>query len=170
MTRALAPGDPFPDFSLPDHGGNARRLSELVAGDPTVLHFYRGWWCPKEQRYFRRLLELQAEAEVAYVRIVSVSVDPPEVAAAYRAGLGARWTFLSDPERTLQAELGLRERTDTRHDPYVPRVFVLWPDRLKIESVYDGYWYSGRATMEELRQDLRRIQRAVRADWEAPTA
>ncbi len=170
MTPPLSVGDPFPDFTLPDHAGNPRRLSELVAGDPTALHFYRGWWCPKEQRYLRRLLELQEELEVAYARLVSVSVDPPEVTAAFRGGLGARWTFLSDAERSVQAELGLRETTDTRHDPYVPRVFVLWPDGLKIESVYDGYWYSGRATNEELRQDLRRVQRAIRDDWEAPTA
>jgi peroxiredoxin len=43
----LAPGGAFPDLELPDHSGNTRRLSELVAGDPTVLHCYRGWWCPK---------------------------------------------------------------------------------------------------------------------------
>jgi peroxiredoxin len=170
MTPPLTAGAPFPDLTLPDHAGNARRLSELVAGDPTVLHFYRGWWCPKEQRYFRRLLELQEEAEVAYVRLVSVSVDPPEVAAAYRAGLGARWTFLCDPDRAVLAELGLRETTDTKHHPYVPRVFTLSPVGLRIHAVYDGYWYSGRATLEELRRDLRAIQRAVRPDWEAPTA
>jgi peroxiredoxin len=166
----LGPGDRLPDFELPDHAGNPRRLSELVAGDPTVLHFYRGWWCPKEQRYFRRLLELQEEAEVAYVRLISVSVDAPEVNAAFRAGLGARWTFLSDPERTVQAQLGLRETTDTRHHPYVPRVFTLSPDGLRIHAVYDGYWYSGRATLEELRQDLRAIQRTLRDDFDAPAA
>jgi peroxiredoxin len=170
MTPPLTPGAPFPDLELPDHAGNPRRLSELVAGDPTVLHFYRGWWCPKEQRYFRRLLELQEEAEVAYVRLVSVSVDPPEVAAAFRAGLGARWTFLCDPERTALRALGLRETTDTKNGPYVPRVFTVSPGELTIHAVYDGYWYSGRATMEELRQDLRAIQRSVRHDWAAPSA
>ena len=165
-----APGDLFPDLELPDHAGNTRRLSELVAGDPTVLHCYRGWWCPKEQRYFRRLLELQEESEVAYTRIVSLSVDPPAVAAAYRAGLGARWTFLCDPERSALAQLGLRETTDTKNHPYVPRVFTLSPEHLRIHAVYDGYWYSGRATLEELRQDLRAIQRSLRSDWEAPAA
>jgi tRNA modification GTPase len=45
--------------------------------------------------------------------MVSISVDPPEVAAAFRAGLGARWTFLCDVERVVQEELGLRETTDT---------------------------------------------------------
>ncbi len=168
MTPPLGVGDPFPDFMLPDHAGNPRRLSELVAGDPTALHFYRGWWCPKEQRYFRRLLELQEEAEVAYVRMVSVSVDPPEVTAAFRAGLGARWTFLCDAERSVQAELGLRETTDTVNHPYVPAVFTLRPD-LTIERAYNGYWFWGRPTLEELRQDLRTITRAVRSDWDAPT-
>ncbi len=168
MAVSLLPGDVVPDLALPDHAGNARRLSELVAGDPTVLHFYRGWWCPKEQRYFRGLVALQDEMEVAYTRIVSVSVDPPEVEAAFRAGIGARWTFLSDADRVEQARLGLRETTDTLNDPYVPRVLVLRPD-LTIHAAYDGYWFSGRATLEELRHDLRAISREVRPDWSAPT-
>ena len=97
--------DVMPDFELLDHAGNLRRLSDLAHGDPVVLQFFRGWWCPKEQAFFRRLIALQDEAEVAYCRFVSVSVDPPEVNAAFRAGLGARWTFLSDPDRRVQEEL-----------------------------------------------------------------
>src|ERR671929_680121 len=108
-----APGRAIPDLVLLDHAGNVRRLSALAHGDPVVLQFFRGWWCPKEQAFFRRLLALQEEAEVGYCRMLSVSVDPPEVSAAFRAGLGARWTFLSDPERTAQQQLRLRETTDT---------------------------------------------------------
>jgi len=99
MPEELRPGGRFPDLELPDHSGNRRRLADLAAGDPLLLHFYRGFWCPKEQAFFRRLVQLQDEAEVAYTRFVSVSVDPPQVAAAFRAGLGARWTFLCDAER-----------------------------------------------------------------------
>jgi peroxiredoxin len=163
-----AEGQRFPDVELLDHAGNRRRLSDLVAGDPAVLQFYRGWWCPKEQAFFRRLIALQDEAEVAYCRILSVSVDPPPVAAAFRAGLGARWTFLSDPDRIVQEQLRLRETTDTVNDPYVPAVFTLSPD-LTVHRAYDGYWFWGRPTMEELRRDMRDITRAIRADWEAPT-
>jgi peroxiredoxin len=165
----LVPGAGFPDLRLTDHAGNERALSELVAGDPTVLHCYRGWWCPKEQAFFRRLVGLQAEMEVAYTRIVSLSVDPPPVSAAFRAGLGARWTFLCDPERVEQRRLGLREATDTVYEPYLPRAFVLGPE-LEIHAVYDGYWYWGRPTMEELRRDLRAISAQVRPDWEGPAA
>jgi len=155
----------FPDLKLPDHTGRPRTLTELAAGDPLVLVFSRGWWCPKEQRHLRRLVELQDELDVAYSRLVVVSVDPPEVQAAFRAGLGARFTFLSDAGRRYLDELGLRETTDTVHNPYRPAAFTLFPD-LRVHRAYNGYWYWGRPTLEELRQDLRVITAAVRPDWE----
>jgi peroxiredoxin len=163
----LAADRRVPDFELLDHAGNQRQLSQLVGGDPTVLHFYRGWWCPKEQAFFRRLLALQDDAEVAYSGIVSVSVDPPEVSAAFRAGLGARWTFLSDPDREVQIQLRLRETTDTLNDPYVPAVVVISPD-LRIHAAYNGYWYWGRPTHDELVQHLRALSRELRPDWAPP--
>jgi hypothetical protein len=51
----------LPDLELPDHTSRRRKLSELVGGDPLALFFSRGWWCPKEQRYLRGLVELQDE-------------------------------------------------------------------------------------------------------------
>ena len=158
----------FPDFTLADHAGNQRGLGELAAGDPVILQFFRGWWCPKEQAFFRRLVALQDEAEVAYCRMISVSVDPPEVSAAFRAGLGARWTFLSDPDRQVQDQLRLRETTDTVNHPYVPAVFTLFPD-LRVHRSYNGYWFWGRPTLEELRRNMREITREIRPDWDAPT-
>jgi peroxiredoxin len=159
--------DALPDLRLLDHGGYERSLSELAAGDPVVLNTYRGWWCPKEQAYFRRLLELQDEVEVGYARMISLSVDPPPVAAAFRAGLGARWTFLCDPDRVALEQLGLRETTDRVYNPYAPTVFTLQPD-LTVQRRYDGYWYWGRPTLDELRADLRAISAGIRPDWAAP--
>jgi hypothetical protein len=123
---------------------------------------------PSEQAFFRRLVALQDALEVSYARIVSLSVDPAPVAAAFRAGIGARWTFLCDPERRALERLGLRETTDTVNHPYVPAVFTLLPDRT-IHSAYDGYWFLGRPTGDELLRDLRAIGQAIRADWRAPT-
>lgn len=164
MREDLRAGGRFPDLELADHNGSTRALGDLAEGDPLVLQFYRGWFCPKERTFFARLLALQDELEVAYSRIVSVSVETPEVQAAFRAGLGARWTFLSDAERLHLDELGLREEADTYHVPYLPTVFTLYPD-LRIHRVYNGYWYWGRPTLENLRGDLREITRAVRPDW-----
>jgi peroxiredoxin len=165
----LDSGTRFPDVELLDHGGNRRRLSDLVSGDPAIVQTYRGWWCPKEQAFFRKLVAFQDEVEVAYSRIVSICVDPPEVTAAFRAGIGARWTFLCDPERTALEELGLRETTDTVNHPYVPTVFTLLPDR-RIHQAYDGYWFWGRPTLDELRHDMRALTCSIRPDWVGPTA
>ena len=167
MNPHLVPGRAFPDLELPDHTGVTRTLSELAEGDPVVLTFFRGWWCPKEQAFFRGLARLQEEVEVAYTRLVSVSIDPPGEQSAFRAGLGARWTFLSDQERRYVDALGLRETTDTLYRPYVPTTVTLRPD-LTVHSAYNGYWFWGRPTHEDLRQDLRAITMSVRPDWEVP--
>ena len=167
MNPHLRPGGAFPDLTLPDHTGIERSLTELAAGDPLVLTFFRGWWCPKEQAFFRLLATWQEEVEVAYTRLVSVSIDEPATLSAFRAGLGARWTFLSDTDRRYIEQLGLRETTDTLYKPYVPTVFTLFPDRT-IHSVYNGYWFWGRPTVEDLRQDLRAISRKLRLDWRVP--
>ena len=165
----MIPSEHFPDLELPDHTGRTRTLSELAGGDPLVLLSSRGWWCPKEQRYLRDLARVQGEFEVAYARIAVLSVDPPEVQSAFRAGLDARFTFLSDAERVWLPRLGLLETTDIVHHPYRPAAFTLFPD-LRIHRAYNGYWYWGRPTLEELRRDMREITRELRDDWELPAA
>lgn len=166
MRSDLVPGGAFPDLELPDHAGNVRTLRDLGAGDPVLLQFFRGWFCPKERAFFANLMKLQDEAEVAYTKLVSVSVEPPPTQAAFRAGLGARWTFLSDEGRRYLDELELRETTDTLYNPYLPTVFTLYPD-LKIQASYNGYWFWGRPTNEELRSDFREITRNIRPNWDA---
>lgn len=169
MRSDLEVGNPFANIALPDHSGHHRTLSELAGGDPMILNFYRGWWCPKEQQFMRGLVRLQDEVEVAYTRMVSVTVDAPEVICAFRAGLGARWTFLSDAERKWLHELDMLETTDTVHNPYLPYAFTLYPD-LTIHAVYNGYWFWGRPTLEELRRDMREITQKVRPDFDLQKA
>lgn len=166
--RGLEPGTRLTRLELTDHAGNTRRLADLVGGDPAVLHFYRGWWCPKEQAFFRRLLRLQREAEVAYTRFISISVGPWPVTAAFRAGLGRDGPSSPTRPARCSASSGCAETADTLNDPYVPAVATLSPD-LTIRSFYDGYWFLGRPTEEELIHDLRAITREIRPDWEAPT-
>ena len=64
--------------------------------------------------------------------------------------------------------LGLLETTDTLHRPYAPTVFTLYPD-LTIHSAYNGYWFWGRPTAEELRQNFREITRRIRPTGRCPT-
>ena len=46
----------------------------------------------------------------------------------------------------------------------LPYTFSLHPD-LTIHRVYNGWWFVGRPTLEELRQDLRAIMERCRPDY-----
>jgi len=59
----------------------------------------------------------------------------------------------------------LWEYTTLPHQPTVPHTFVLEPG-LKVYKVYNGYWFWGRPSTEELWQDLRAVSRKVRPDWD----
>ncbi len=86
-----------------------------------------------------------------------MSVDPPRVQAAFKAGLGARFPFLSDEKLELTDELGIRETTDKYHGPLpVPFTFGLLAD-LTIERIFNGWYFVGRPTPEELRQTIREL-------------
>src|SRR5437870_8456049 len=52
--------------------------------------------------------------------------------------------------------------------PSSPHVIVLEPG-LVIYKIYDGYWFFGRPTLEDLRQDLRAVLKKCRPDWDITT-
>jgi hypothetical protein len=47
----------------------------------------------------------------------------------------------------------------------IPYTLVLKPG-LVIYSVYNGYWFWGRPSFEDLRRDLREVTREIRPDWD----
>ncbi len=87
----------------------------------------------------------------------------------YRSGVGAHWPFLSDAGRKIQKDLDIAEYSDPLHNPTIPYTIVLEPG-LVIYKIYMGYWFFGRPTLEELRQDLRALLRKCRPDWDITTA
>ncbi len=163
----LSPGDAFPDLRLPEHTGKELALSDIADGQPLVLCFVRGWWCPKDQVRVRMLVSMQEEIEREYGAIVVVTVDAPYVNGTFRAGVGASFPFLSDEERRVARELDLLELTDEKHLPFLPFTFVL-DSLLRVHAVWCGFWYWGNPTPEELRLALREITRAEQPTFGDP--
>jgi peroxiredoxin len=165
MRGDIVPGAIFPDYELSDHRGKHRKLSDLQGGDPLVLVLSRGGFCPKERRQHEALSQLYREMQVGYCRLVTLSTDNLVETNEFRSGVGAPWTFLSDPGRKVQKDLDIAEYTDPRHNPMIPHTLVLEPG-LRIYKIYDGYWFFGRPTLEELRLDLRAVLQRCRPDWD----
>ncbi len=165
MRADIVVGATFPDYELSDHTGKRRKLSELQAQDPMVLVLSRGHFCPKDRRQLRHLVDFYPELKVGYTRIVTVSTDNLMQTNEFRDGLGAQWPFLSDPGRVVQKDLDIQEYTDPQHDPMIPYTLVLEP-QLKIFRIYNGYWYWGRPSVDDLYHDLRQITQKIRPDWD----
>ena len=173
MTTNLRIGDRFPDVELPSHEGKPLRLSQLTRpglldqklgfldGYPLILVFYRGFFCPRDQQQMRTLVQFQSELAVSYAKLAAVSADEPLVQAAFRAGLGAQWTFLSDTARSVIRQIGILDTTEGEYaDRAQPYTFVLRPD-LTIHQIYNGWYFVGRPTLDELRHDLRAIMETL---------
>lgn len=176
MATSLKVGDRFPDFTLPNQDNEPIEFSDLTQpslmdkhlgftdGYPLIVMFYRGFFCPRDRQQLPQLVQFQNELAVNYGKLVTVGVDPPIVQAAFRAGLGAQWQFLCDEQRRLIKQIDILDETEGeyayRAQPYT---FVLYPD-LTIYKIYNGWFFVGRPTIEELRHDLRAIME-TRADY-----
>jgi peroxiredoxin len=169
MRSDIVPGSVFRDYELADHSGKHRKLSELQQGDPLVLVLSRGGFCPKERRQHEGLLQLHREMLVGYCRLVTISTDTLLETNEFRSGVGATWPFLSDPMRKVQKDLDIAEYTDPKHDPMIPHTLVFEPE-LRVYKIYNGYWFFGRPTVEELRLDLRAVLSRCRPDWDITKA
>ncbi len=176
MTTNLNVGDRFPDIELPNQDNEPIKLSTLTQpslmdrylgftdGYPLILVFYRGFFCPRDRQQLLQLVQFQSELAVNYGKLATVGIDPPIVQAAFRAGLGAQWHFLCDEQREFIKQINILDETEGeyayRAQPYN---FVLRPD-LSIYKIYNGWFFVGRPTSEELRQDLRLLME-MRSDY-----
>jgi len=165
MHPDLQVGKKFPNFILPDQDGVPRLLSQLMRGFPTALVFSRGYFCPKDRRQLQNYVDsLQPELRVNYSKLITVSVDDPVMTREVRDQLNANWPFLCDPDRKLLHELEMTDTTDPLHgEIYIPYTFILDRDRV-IYKIYNGWWFLGRPTVEEIRMDFRDLM-SRRPDW-----
>jgi len=158
-------GARFPDYELTDHTRQRRTLSELQGDDPMILVLSRGHFCPKDHQQHLELAAFYPRIAVSYTKIVTITTDNLLELNEFRASVGAQWTFLSDPRRIVQKDLDIAEYTDPTHDPMIPHTIVLEPG-LIVHRVYNGHWFWGRPSVEDLRRDLREVTAKVRPDWD----
>jgi peroxiredoxin len=165
MRSDIVPGNTFPDYQLQDHTRTLRKLSEIQGGDPLILTLARGNYCPKEHQQHLELASFYPKIGVGYAQIATISTDDHHTSQELRASVGAQWTFLSDPERTVQKDLDIQEYTDPVNDPMIPHTLVLKPG-LVIHRIYNGYWFWGRPSIADLWEDLRAVTSEIRPDWD----
>jgi len=101
----LAPGDPAPDFTLPDDTGGQISLSSL-RGQRVIIYFYPAAMtpgCTKQACDFRDSKKDLTDAGFA---VLGISPDSPAKLAKFRARDGLTFPLLSDPGRTVLTGYG----------------------------------------------------------------
>ena len=101
--KRLAPGDPAPDFTLPDADGQPVSLSSY-RGQRVIVYFYPAAMtpgCTKEACDFRDSL---AQLNGQGIAVLGISPDQPAKLAKFRDRDGLTFPLLSDPgHATLEA-------------------------------------------------------------------
>ena len=101
----LAPGDPAPDFTLPDAEGNEVSLSGL-RGQKVIIYFYPAAMtpgCTKQACDFR---DSRSDLSGAGFTVLGISPDPPAKLAKFRDKEGLTFPLLSDPGREVLKAYG----------------------------------------------------------------
>jgi peroxiredoxin Q/BCP len=110
MTR-LSPGDPAPEFTLPDADGKDVSLADF-RGRKVVVYFYPAAMtpgCTKQACDFRDSL---AALQGAGYAVVGISPDKPEKLAKFRERDAVNFPLLSDASKsTLEAYGAFGEKT-----------------------------------------------------------
>lgn len=105
MSARLQPGDPAPDFTLPDADGKPVSLTDF-RGRRVIVYFYPAAstpGCTTQACDFRDNL---AELNDAGVDVLGVSPDKPAKLAAFRDAEGLTFPLLSDADKQVLTAWG----------------------------------------------------------------
>jgi thioredoxin-dependent peroxiredoxin len=153
MTVRLSPGDPAPDFSLPDADGKEVSLSDY-RGRHVIVYFYPAAstpGCTTQACDFRDNL---ADLNNAGLDVLGISSDPPAKLARFRDAEGLTFPLLSDVDKATLTAWGVWGEKKLYGRTMVGTIrstFVVSPDG-KIEQAMYGVRAAGHVA--KLRKDL----------------
>lgn len=144
MTEHLTPGDPAPDFTLPDQDGNRVRLRDF-AGRKLVVYFYPKDdtpGCTKEACQFNDNLHAFSSGSV---EVVGVSPDDAASHRRFRELYGLNFPLLSDADRETMRRYGAwgeRKRFGVTSEGVIRSTFLV-DEAGRIEQAWYGVQADG---------------------------
>src|SRR6516164_9132559 len=104
---APRPGEPMPDFLLPDEAGHLVRLADLLEQRAVVLSFHRGHWCPYCRLNADALARIAPKVDRLGGQIVAISPEKRRYAAELKSYAKAPFPILADVNNGYALELNL---------------------------------------------------------------
>ena len=101
----LSPGDPAPEFTLPDADGKPVSLADF-RGRSVVVYCYPAAGTPGCTQQACGFRDNLAELDMAGFAVVGISPDPPAKLAKFRDAEGLTFPLLSDVDKTVLTAYG----------------------------------------------------------------
>jgi thioredoxin-dependent peroxiredoxin len=105
MSQRLEPGDPAPDFTLPDDTGGSVSLDDF-GGRKVVVYFYPAAMTPGCTTQACDFSDSLDALQAAGVAVVGISPDTPDRLAEFRARDSLTIPLLSDADRSVMSAYG----------------------------------------------------------------
>jgi thioredoxin-dependent peroxiredoxin len=103
----LKVGERAPEFTLPDHTGTDRSLTQLLSAGAIILYFYPADFTPGCTRQACKMRDLHTELQKAGLGVVGISPQSPQSHARFRDKYNLPFILLSDEQKTVIKMYGL---------------------------------------------------------------
>ena len=108
----LLPGNPVPEATVRTLEGEALGLREALGGQPAVLVFYRGGWCPYCNTQLSGLRLIRGDLDALGFRLIAISPDSPEHLKKTLEDQTLDYTLLSDSGAEAMRGFGIGYEVD----------------------------------------------------------
>jgi peroxiredoxin len=105
--NAPKPGEPMPDFMLPDQKGRLYNLNQLVEKGPVVIAFHRGHWCPYCRINAGALAAIHGDVQQLGAELVAITPEMERFNAELMSSVEAKFPVLSDMDNGYALMLNL---------------------------------------------------------------
>jgi peroxiredoxin len=105
--KAPGPGEPMPEFMLPDQQGRLVSLSDLIASGPVVVAFHRGHWCPYCRITADALTRIHNAVQDLGAELVVITPEVERFNEELRTAVSAQYPVLSDMDNGYALMLNL---------------------------------------------------------------
>ena len=126
----LGVGDPAPDFTLPDQGGNPVSLSGL-RGQTVVLYFYPRADTPGCTTQACGVRDHRSAYETAHAVVLGVSPDPVKAISEFDQKFSLGFPLLADEDHQVAEQYGVwveKQRYGRAYMGNERTTFVIGPD------------------------------------------
>jgi peroxiredoxin len=104
---APKPGEPMPNFVLPDGKGDRVSLDDLLDEGPVAITFHRGHWCPYCRININALAQAQKELAEGEGQIIGIMPDLQKFVAELKSQSNVPFPILSDMDNGYALSLNL---------------------------------------------------------------